>query len=94
MKSKKRLNFGVIFSNLDNTCQNEIWNGIVEFANKNDINLTAYIGTYHTADFDFSAHYESCFDVIKNSDSLDGVIMYSGLIAGAIGNEEFEKFAA
>jgi len=94
MKGKKRLNFGFIFSNLDNTCQYEIWNGVVEFAKSNDINLTAYIGTYHAADFEFTAHYDSCFEIIKDNDSLDGVIMYSGLIAGAIGNEEFEALAA
>jgi len=93
MKEKKRLHFGVIFSTLDNTCQYDIWNGIVEYASKNDIHLTAYLGTYQTTVYDFTSHYETCLDSIKNSHSIDGIIMLSGFIAGESGNEAMEKYA-
>ena len=94
MKNKKRLHFGVIFSTMDNTNQYDIWNGIVEYARKNDIHLTAYFGTYQMTVNDFASHFETCFETIKNSVSLDGIIMFSGFIAHIIGNENFEKYAA
>ncbi|MDR2568880.1 MAG: substrate-binding domain-containing protein [Oscillospiraceae bacterium] len=94
MIGKKRLHFGVVFSTLDNTCQYDIWTGVVEFAKKNDIHLTAYCGTYQTTNYDIASHFDTVFDIIKNSDSLDGIIMFSGFIASLIGNEDFEKYAA
>jgi len=94
MRGSKRLHFGVIFSNFDDTCQYDIWTGIVEYAQKNDIHLTAYIGVYQTTEYDLASHYETCFEIIKNSGSLDGVIIFSGFIASMIGNEEFEKYIA
>jgi DNA-binding LacI/PurR family transcriptional regulator len=93
MKSEKRLHFGVIFSTLDNANQYEIWGGIAEYAQKNDIHLTAYFGTYQMTINDSTSHLETCFDTIRNSVSLDGVIMFSGFIAHIIGNEKFEKYA-
>ena len=94
MKNKKRLHFGVIFSTMDNTNQYDIWNGIVKYARKNDIHLTAYFGTYQMTVNDFASHFETCFETVRNSVSLDGVIMFSGFIAHIIGNENFEKYAA
>ena len=94
MKQKKRLHFGVIFSTMDNTNQYDIWGGIAEYARKNDIHLTAYFGTYQMTVNDFASHFETCFETIKSSASLDGLIMFSGFIAHIIGNENFEKYAA
>jgi len=94
MKKEKRLHFGVVFPTLDHTCQYDIWNGIVEYAKKNDIHLTAYFGTYQTTNYIFASHYETCFEAIRNSSSLDGVIMYAGFIAQNIGLDNFEKYAA
>ena len=94
MKDKKRLHFGVLFSTMDNANQYNIWNGIVEYARKNDIHLTAYFGTYQMTVNDFASHFETCFEIIRNNDSLDGIIMFSGFIAHIIGNEIFEKYAA
>ena len=94
MQNKKRLHFGVIFSTMDNTNQYDIWNGIVEYAHKNDIHLTAYFGSYQMTVNDFASHFETCFETIKNSYSLDGVIIFSGFIVHMIGNENFEKYAA
>jgi len=90
MKQKKRLHFGVLFSSIDNTCQCKIWEGIVMFAKKHNIHLTAYLGTYQSKD-DFDSHYETCFQAIKNSAVLDGLIMFSGFIAEDIGIEKFKK---
>jgi len=94
MRKKRRLHVGVIFSTLDDTCQCDIWNGIVEHARKNDIHLTAYVGAYQTNNYDFASHFETCFEIIKKSKSLDGIIMFSGFIAGAAGNEVLEKYSS
>jgi len=94
MAEKKRLHFGVILSNLDDTCQYDVWSGIVEFAHRNDIQLTAYVGTYQTTSYDFTPHYETCFELIKNSSSLDGAIVFSGFISSTIGYEDFESYVA
>jgi len=92
MNENKRLHFGVIFSNLDDTCQYNIWNGIVDYAKKNDIDLTAYIGVYQTTNYDLALHYKTCYELIKNNGSLDGVIIYSGFIASTIGEVDLEKY--
>jgi len=94
MRDNNRLHFGVIFSNIDDTCQYDIWTGIVDFAHINGIKLTAYVGTYQTTNYDMASHYETCFELIKSSDSLDGVILFSGFIVSTIGNEEFEAYIA
>ena len=94
MKNKRRFHFGVIFSTMDNTNQYDIWTGIVEYARKNDIHLTAYFGTYQMTTNEFVSHFDTCFETIRNSASLDGVIMFSGFIAHIMGNESFEKYAA
>jgi|GEM_PF-1095406 len=94
MKEKKRLHFGVIFSTMDNTNQYDIWTGIVEYARKYDIHLTAYFGTYQTTFEDFASHFETCIETIRNSGSIDGIIMFSGFIAHILGNEAFEKYTA
>ena len=93
MNEKKRLHFGVIFSTLDNTCGYDIWNGIVAHARKNDIHLTAYLGAYQTNSYDYASQFETYLEIIKESHSLDGVIMFSGFIASAAGNEALEKYA-
>jgi len=91
---KKRPHLGVVFSTLDNPCQLTVWNGIVEFAQVNDIHLTAFFGTYQTTNYNFASHFETCFETIKNSTSLDGLIMLSGFIAQNIGLEDFERYAS
>ena len=92
MKGKKRLHFGVIFSMVDNTCQYDVWTGISRFAHENDISVTAYIGQYQATDEDFASHFDTIFETIKSTKSLDGIIIFSGFIAQTIGNDEFEKF--
>jgi len=94
MKEKKRLHFGVIFSTLDDVCQYDVWKGIVEHACKHDVHLTAYLGTHETNTDVFTSHFQTCFHTIKNSKSLDGIIMLSGFIAGSAGIEEVEKYAS
>ena len=94
MIEKKRLHFGVLFSTIDNTCLYEIWRGIAEYAERNDIHLTAYFGTYQTNEHDFASHLGTCFESIRNSNSLDGVILFSGFLAGHIGIYNFEECAA
>jgi DNA-binding LacI/PurR family transcriptional regulator len=92
LENKKRLHFGVILSNLENTCQHDIWNGIVDFARRNDIHLTAYPGTYQTTTYDIALHYETIYEIIADSHSLDGVIVLSGFISYNMGNEELEEY--
>ena len=90
MKLKKRLHFGVLFSSVDNASQCRIWEGIVDFAQKHDIHLTAYLGTYQAQDEAFDSHYETCFEAIKKA-PLDGLIMFSGFIAEDMGVKKFKK---
>jgi diguanylate cyclase (GGDEF)-like protein len=92
MREKDRLHFGVLFSTIDNTCQCRIWDGIVEYSKINDIHLTAYMGTYQTRDNVFESHYETCFETIKDNNSLDGVILFSGFIAEDIGIDNFRGY--
>ena len=94
MKSNKRLHFGVVFSNLDDSIQYNVWEGLVEFAKKNYIQLTGYVGMYQTTDYDIAPHYETCFELIKNSSSLDGVIIFSGFIISTIDTEKFKEYVA
>ncbi|MCL1883595.1 MAG: GGDEF domain-containing protein [Defluviitaleaceae bacterium] len=89
----KRLHFGVLLSTMENTCQHEIWDGIVEYAQLYDIHLTAFIGTYQTTNYNFASHLETCFDMISKN-SLDGIIIFAGFIAQIIGAENFEKYIA
>jgi len=93
-KEKKRLHFGVLFSAIDNTCQCKIWDGIVGFAKLNDIQLTAYLGTYQTREDVFMLHYETCFEAIRNNKSLDGLIIFAGFIAEDVGLEKFREYSA
>jgi len=92
MGEKKKLHFGVLLSTIDNICQCRIWDGVVEYAKMNDIHLTAYIGTYQTTGDDFDPHYETCFETMINSNSLDGIILFAGFIAEDIGLESFQKY--
>ena len=85
MDTGKRHHIGVIFSSFDNSLQYEFWKGIVEYATENDISLTAYLGSYQSADKDYSSHFDTCFENIRNNPSLDGVIMFSGVVAQNIG---------
>ena len=95
MLNNERLHFGVVFCNSDDTCQYDLWTGIVEVAKKNDIHLTAYIGTYQTTDDnDTTSHYKTCYEIVKNSKSLDGLIVFSGFIASIMGNEECESYVS
>jgi diguanylate cyclase (GGDEF)-like protein len=93
MKLKKRLHFGVLFSSIDNTCQCKIWEGVVSFAKKHDIHLTAFLGTYQPKDT-FVSHYETCFETMNKSSSFDGIILYSGFVAEDIGGDEFNRYIA
>jgi len=77
---------------MDNQSQLNIWNGIVEYARNNDINLTAYFGTYQMTTNDIASHFDTCFEAIRKSDSLDGLIILSGYIAHIINNDVFEKY--
>ena len=90
--NNNRLHFGVIFGAMDDTGQYDIWMGIIEFAQKNDILLTAYFGAYEITDGKLAFHIETCVETILNSDSLDGVIVLSGFIDSTIGNAELEKY--
>jgi len=90
-KSKKRLHFGVLITTVDNACLFTIWKGIAEYASKNDIHLTAYFGTYQSDDNDFFSHLGTCFEMIKNNGSLDGVILFTGFISKHIKAAYFDK---
>ena len=94
MINNKRFHFGVIFSALDNTNQYNIWNGIADYASRNDINLTAFVGLYQIAGQNVAEHFDTCLYNIKNSDTLDGVIIFSGFLANEKGNEYLENYAA
>ncbi|MDR2599451.1 MAG: substrate-binding domain-containing protein [Oscillospiraceae bacterium] len=94
MSDKKRLHFGVLFSTLDNTCQYDIWTGIVDYAQKNNIRLSAYFGTYQTANYDIATHFETCIETIVGSKTLDGVIIFSGFIASIVSAEDLEIYTA
>ena len=97
----KRLHFGVILSTVEQPIQYLIWQSIEQYARNNDIHLTAYFGSYQTmyhgafqeAGDEPSLHYDTCFELIKNSD-LDGLMVFSGFIVQNIGLKKFEKYIA
>jgi len=76
----KRLNYGVLVASIDDTNQCEILDGIAEYAKIKDIQLTVYVGTYQTIDHKNILLYEACFAAIRNSPSLDGLILLTGYI--------------
>jgi len=82
---KKRLHFGVLMTSTDDPSQSMILDGINEFAKKNDINITIYLGTYQQVDNAYTSHYETCLNAIKNSSSLDGLLFLSGYVVNDIG---------
>ena len=82
---KKRLHFGVLMTSTDDPSQSMILDGINEFAKKNDVHITIYLGTYQQVDNDYTSHYETCLTAIKNNDALDGLLFLSGYIVNDIG---------
>jgi len=89
--NKKRLHFGVLVASIDDTSQCEVLDGIEDFARLNDIHLTVYVGTYQTIDHKNILLYETCFAAIRNSPSLDGLILLSGFIAQNYGLDKISK---
>jgi len=90
MSSKnKRLHIAVLIANIGDVCQNAIIDGINDCANKHDIDISVYVGTYQTVDNEFVSHYETCYEIIKNSESLDGLILFTGFITP---DEEIDAF--
>ena len=86
---KRRLHFGVMIPNIDDTSQLSILDGIAEVAKINDIHLTAYICTYQTiVYYENTLHYDTCFAAIRNSNSLDGLILFSGFTTNHIGLDD------
>jgi len=77
----RRLHFGVLVASIDDTSQCEVLEGIARYARENDIHLTIYVGTYQTIDHQNILLYETCFAAMRNSPSLDGLILLSGFIA-------------
>jgi len=90
MKKKKRMHFGVLVSNIDDPCQYRILHGINEFAVENDINLTIYVGTCHMPERGNVSHLEICFELMKKTESLDGVILFAGYIGHVYDNDVIE----
>ena len=94
MNEDKRLHFGVLFTTIDNACSLAIWNGIAEYAEMNDIHLTAYFGTYQSTDEDVALHLETCFETIKNSSFLDGIILFAGFLTKHVDIDSFNEYLA
>ncbi|MCL2203101.1 MAG: GGDEF domain-containing protein [Defluviitaleaceae bacterium] len=82
------MTLGVLFSNVDNFAQMEMWRGINDFAKRRDIHLIAYMGTYQSSHDDFASHLDTCFEAICSSKALDGVILFSGFISHLVGGSE------
>jgi len=87
----KRLHFGVLMDSIDETSQCEVLEGVEDFARLNDIHLTIYVGTYQTIDNKQILMYETCFAAIRNSPSLDGLILLSGFIIQNYGLDKLKK---
>ncbi|MCL2820628.1 MAG: GGDEF domain-containing protein [Oscillospiraceae bacterium] len=92
MTNRKRLHFGVLFTTIDNAGSLQIWKGIVEYAEMNNIHLTAYFGTYQSTDDDVAMHLETCFGTIRNSKFLDGVIILTGFLTKHVGIDDFHEY--
>jgi len=88
----KRCHFGVLFTTIDNAASLNIWKGIVSYAEMNDIHLTAYFGTYQSTDDDVAMHLETCFETIRNSKFLDGVILFTGFLTKHVGKDDFQAY--
>jgi len=84
-----RLHVAVLIANIGDMCQNTIIDGINDCAHRHDIDISIYIGSYETLDNDFVSHYETCYEIISSSESLDGLIIFTGFIAP---EKNFEKF--
>jgi len=87
----KRLHFGVLVASLDDTSQCAVLEGVAEYARQNDIQLTVYVGTYQTIDHQNILLYEACFSAIRNSQTLDGLVLFSGYIAQNFSIENIQK---
>jgi diguanylate cyclase (GGDEF)-like protein len=68
-----------------------VLDGIEDYAKSNDIHLTVYVGTYQTIDHQDILLYETCFAAIRNSPSLDGLILLSGFITHNYGLDKISK---
>ena len=92
MDKQNRLHFGVLLTTIDNNYLYSVWKGIYEYARINDIHLTAYFGCYQSSDDDVAMHVETCFDAIKKDKTLDGLILFTGLLTKHIEIEKIEDF--
>jgi diguanylate cyclase (GGDEF)-like protein len=91
-KKSERLHFGVLMSTIDNACQQEAWNAVVDYAKENDIHLTAYIATYQNTDKTFNSYMDSCFESFCGDGAIDGLLLFSGFVAQNIGLDNFNKY--
>ncbi|MCL2248283.1 MAG: GGDEF domain-containing protein [Oscillospiraceae bacterium] len=91
MKKEGRLHIGVLVSNIDDPCQYKILQGINEFAVEHDINLTIYVGTCHMPERGNVSHLEVCFELMKKTKSLDGVILFAGYVGHVYDNDTIER---
>jgi len=90
VKKKEKLHFGVLISNIDDPCQYTNLQGINDFAEQNDINLSIYVGTCHMPERGNVSHCKTCLDLMKENDSLDGLLLFAGYIGHIYDNEKIE----
>lgn len=90
--NQRRLHIGAIFTSFDDTCQYECWNGVSAYAQQNDIDLTVYVGVFQRYGGETSLFCDTCFEMVRQDKTLDGLIVLSGFIAPNLGNEALEEY--
>ena len=94
MTENKRMHFGVLVASLDDTCQCSVLDGINEYAKGRDIDVSVYIGTHQAIGQYYVANYDTCYEIIRSDDTLDGLILFTGYITDIKGHDSFKEHFA
>ncbi|MCX7748932.1 MAG: GGDEF domain-containing protein [Clostridia bacterium] len=87
---KQNITLGIILGHFEETCQSLILPGIIDYAEKNNINLIIFNG----ATMEELCSYNDNFNIISrfiNKENIDGLIMLSGVMANLIQRKEVEN---
>jgi diguanylate cyclase (GGDEF)-like protein len=91
VNTNTRLHFGVLITDVDDISQVSIVDSIAKYTHDNDIHFTVYVGTHQSVNDEYTSLYDTCITTIKDSSTLDGLIVLSGHISAQMGLEEFSK---
>jgi diguanylate cyclase (GGDEF)-like protein len=87
----KRNTIGVLVNSIDDFYESAVWKGIENLAEEKDFNLLFFAGANLKSTMRNDANRNVIYDLI-NIDKIDGLIMFSAILANDIGADQFLNF--